>query len=280
MIKTIYTHCNVDLDAASSSWAAKTFIPDAKDACIEFRPADWNGDGVNRDECLLLDLRAGIKGEQDSDGRVHSCFAQIVRQYASASDQEALKHLVDFIDMQDAYGSVVEQLIPDAPRDVKDLFGFTGLNAIFRAIQSQFRNNDLDAVRAMSEIFSGMLKTGRARQRAVEEAKKMTIYDGRVAIVRDSREYGTNGVLFSDYGVRAIVYVDGDNLGIIMRREETIRTDHEVIRAIIADAGEETEWFAHPSGFLYCRGSRKAPANSPSKVDPGVLAQAVLSILP
>lgn len=114
----IFTHFNVDLDAVCSVWAAREFIPGARSAAVEFRPANWDGNGMSEGD-LALDMEAdgrGIKGEKESDGIVHSCFASIVSQYASPADQAALANLVRFVDAQDSRGSAVKFLAPDASR--------------------------------------------------------------------------------------------------------------------------------------------------------------------
>jgi hypothetical protein len=280
VIKTIITHLGVDLDAVSSVWAAKQFIPGARHAIVEFRPADWTPpDDFNTSEHLILDMRAGLKGDQNDEGLVHSCFAGIVRTYASKDDQTALQHLVRFIDTQDMYGSVVHHLFPDLSHTHSQMLNFTGINAVLRCLQSMNPKNDLLVYEKMSEIFSGMLKTGRARIRAIQEAMNARLFkNGAIAIVYNQREYGTNAVLFEN-GVRIIIYVDKNNIGIIRRSDERTRTDHEVFREVVASEHEEAEWFAHPSGFLYCRGSRKAPASTPSKINPVALAVAAVQIL-
>lgn len=157
----------------------------------------------------------------------------------------------------------------------------TGLNAVMRALQAAHPRNDAMVVERMSEILSGMLQAGRARQRAVAEVSEKTeiLSGGKVAIVTNAREFATNGVLFEDHGVRVIVYVDGHNLGVIREGSETLRMDHSEIRAVVETTGELSQWFAHPAGFLFCRGSRKAPAENPSRVNPRSLAEVVARLL-
>ncbi len=277
----IFTHFNVDLDAVCSVWAVREFVPGAKDAEVVFRPANWDGAEMEKDD-IAVDLSAGgrgLKGKQDENGTVHSCFAEIVAQYATPSDQVALEKLVQFVDAQDAHGSAVKFLVPEASHEAQEVLGMTGLNAVLRALQEANPRNDAVVVEKMSEILSGMLKVGRARQRAVAEADRAEVLEGgKVAIVVNSQEFATNGILF-DRGVRVIVYVDRNNLGLIRCNGETLRMDHPELRAIVEDAGEADEWFAHPAGFLFCRGSRKAPAKSPSKVDPRVLAETIAHLL-
>lgn len=276
----IYTHMNVDLDAVCSVWAARRFrvLPHADEAEIVFVPANWPGPVPFGD--LAVDVSAGgagRKGEMESDGVVHSCFEGLVKRHASRDDQEAIRELVAFVDAQDAHGSAVRHLVPGASRASQSVLAFTGINAVLRALQSVHGGDDDAVIDAMFPILDGMLKTGRSRQRARLEAMDAERV-GPVAIVVGAREYGTNAALFEDHGVRAIVYVDGFNLGVVREGAETIRADHEVIRELVAAAGEEKEWFAHSAGFLYCRGSRKSPATTASKVDQRALARAVAHV--
>lgn len=278
----VFTHFVVDLDAVCSVWAAKTFIPGVKDAIVEFRPANFDGKEMGNND-IAVDIDAGgrgMKGEKGEGGIVHSCFALIIAKYASASDQVALANPVQFVDAQDAHGSAVKFLIPEANREAKEIFAMTGLNAVLRAFQAIHPRNDALVVERMSEILSGMLQAGRARGRAVAEAEKAEILSGgKVAIVRDAREFATNGVLFEDHGVRVIVYAEGHNLGLIREGSETLRMDHPDFRSIVEAVGETNDWFAHPAGFLFCRGSRKAPAASPSRINPRDLAEIAVKLL-
>jgi hypothetical protein len=300
----------VDLDAVCSVWAAKQFIDGTQNAAVDFRAANWDGSEMAEGD-LALDIAAGgrgMKGETGEGGIVHSCFASIVEQYASTADQLALANLVSFVDAQDAHGSAVKHLLRPRGDIVYDyergygadpeffaessyvagqpsgegvqVLAMTGLNAVLRAFQSTHPRNDSMVVERMSEVFSGMLKAGRARQRAALEADKVTILEGGlVAICWNNREFATNGILFDERNVRVIVYVDGHNLGIIRRGNETLRMDHPELLAVVEKAGESSEWFAHSAGFLFCRGSRKAPAENPSKVDPRELARVAASVL-
>jgi len=278
----IFTHFVVDLDAVSSVWAAKQFIPGAKDTAVEFRPANWDGKEMAESD-LALDIDVGgrgMKGEKGENGIVHSCIALIVAKYASPADQSALANLVRFVDAQDAHGSAVKFLAPEANRESQETLAMTGLNAVLRALQATHSRNDALVVERMSEILSGMLQAGRARQRATVEADKAEILEGgKVAVVVNSREFATNGVLFEERGVRVIVYADGKNLGIIREGSETLRMDHPEFRAVVEAAGETSEWFAHPEGFLFCRGSRKAPALTSSKTSPRTLAEVAVKLL-
>jgi len=278
----VFTHFSVDLDAVFSVWATRQFVDGAKDATVDFRPANWDGNGMTESD-IAVDIPAGgrgIKGEKGEGGIVHSCFASIVAQYASSADQEALASLVRYVDAQDAHGSAIKVLVPEVSRQVQGVLSMNSLNTVLRAFQSTHQRNDAVVVERMSEILSGILQMGRARQRAVFEAEKAEVLDGgKVAIVVNSREFATNGILFDERGVRVIVYVDGNNLGVIRHGDEPLRMDHPEFRSVVEASGEMNEWFAHSAGFLFCRGSRKAPAESMSKVSPQRLAEVASKLL-
>ena len=279
----LYTHLFVDLDAVCSVRAARQFIPGANHAALEFRPADWDGGGSAIGD-IFLDIEAGgrgIKGEKAEGGVIHSCFALIVARHATPDDQSALAHLVRFVDAQDAHGDAFRFLLPAVEQQALAALAATGFNAVLSAIRNTHARNDALVVERMSEILSGMLQAGRARERAVSGADQAAILEGGTVavVVKDSDDPAINGILFDERGIRVIVYVDGDNLGITRCSGESLRMDHPRIRALVEAAGEADEWYAHPAAFLYCRGSRKAPARTRSKVDPRLLAEAAAGLL-
>jgi hypothetical protein len=282
----VYTHINVDLDAVASVWAAREFIPGAREAELVFVPANWDGEGMD-DGDLALDIRAGdrgIKGEQRPDGTVGSCFAQLVAEHASSDDQEALARLVAWVDAQDAHGQPVEWLAPEASSDVQETLTENSISGTLRDLQETLPNDDAVIVELMGKIFSGRLKRGHARHRAHAEADRAELIGaGRVAIVRDKREKATNAILF-DRGVRVIVYQDGYDIGVVRANGVALKMDHRELLAVIHAAGEEIgdgrgTWFIHSAKFLLAWGTFNAPATSPSAVRPDDLAAAAAQLL-
>lgn len=282
----IFTHLNLDLDAVFSVLAVRMFLPYFDDATVHFVSANWNGDGLKHDD-IAVDIEVGgrgYKGKKDAaTGVVHSCFALLVERYASEDDQQALKALVAYIDAQDAHGNALKHFAPDLTNEAHAALSASGLNAVFRALQNHHRN-DAIVLEVMGQIFYGLLGTFRSRRRAEEEALAAQLVgpEKKVAVVRNSQEYGTNGILFQR-GVQVIVYVDGDNLGLLRNSGLRLRMDDQAFRKVVAEAGEfvgdgEGFWYAHPAGFLFCRGSRKSPALTPSKVDPMRLAETAVRL--
>lgn len=276
----IYTHVNPDLDAVSSIWAVKKFIPGYADHPVSYVNANWNGAGMTEAD-IAVDIEAGgrgTKGEKDADGRPHSCFVFIVNKHAPEEDRTALKSVIEFIDAQDSYGSAIKYLAPELNPKAAEILRVVTIGSIFRALQISYKE-PFDVLEVMSAILDGMLEQGRNQLRAEAEADTAKILQsGKVAILRDGRHQATQFKLF-DSGIRVIVYANGYDLGIFREGQETIRMDHPLIKAVVEKAGETREWYSHPTGFLYCRGSRKAPASTPSKVNPADLAHAAQKAL-
>jgi len=246
-----------------------------QEAQVIFVPANWDGAEMEEGD-LALDIDAGgkgLKGLKDPDGTVHSCFASIIEQYAPERDKMALAHLVRFVDMQDSRGSVVNNLLPDVSRDVRAIFAVTGLGSVLRALQA-IHQKDHVVFNKMAEILDGMLKIAHARQYAQADANRAERLPNGVWLVRNSSEVSTTNILF-ERGAQAVVFVDGHNIGVLRRNGLSVRADHDAVRQVVAEKDELDEWYAHPSGFLFARGTRKSPATTASKVDPRRLAHAV-----
>ena len=266
--------------------AARVFIPGVTDGTpVIFRPANWDGDGMCKED-LALDITAGgqgIKGEQDSDGTIHSCFASVISQYAGKGDQRALRDLVYFVDIRDTYGSVMQRLVPNVSGRALSVLNATGLGGIFCALQTANSYDDSLVVEDMGKILSGMWERGRTRKWAKRQARAKAreaeiLPGGRVALAINLPR-SVNGVLFREHKISAIVFVSKKNVGVLREGSMTFRTDDPEIRAVVDAVGEGKEWFAHPKGFLYCRGSSKAVVESESRVNPRALAEATNRVL-
>ena len=277
-MRRIFLHDNLDIDAVASAWAAERFIPGFKDATFAFRPADYDGHEMDEGD-IAVDMTIGIKGKLDDDGTQHSSFASIIAQYAPLEDQAALHPLVTFIDAQDSYGSAIKHMVPDIDDDALNILSTVTVSSVLRALQNTNQRNDRSVLYKMLMIFDGLFGCGKARQEAEKEADQAELLaDGQVAIVDNSRRYATNSILFNR-GVRAIIYIDDYNLGVVRSSEEAFRADDPRICAVVEAAGEFDEWFAHSAGFLFCRGSGKSRQTSPSQVNPRDLAQALVDVV-
>lgn len=285
---TIWTHVRPDLDAVFSVLFVQMFVvPRGAEYELKFVPANWDGKDWKEGD-FAVDIEAGglgLKGVVDSDGTVHSCFASLVAQYASDFDRKALAPLTRFIDVHDSKGSAVRTLAPGLSDQDRDALDFTGLNAVLSAVKATCGNNegrDHETISKMRMIFTGMLKNARSRQKNEDEIDS----DPRIEWIGNNREVvissrpNSMAKLF-DRGAQVMVYVDGKNIGIARNgngRYAHVPMNHPIIKAVVDRYGE-TDWFEHSSGFLFCRGSFKSPAQTKSAVPPKELAEAVAMVL-
>lgn len=277
-IKRIFTHERVDLDAVCSLWAALRFIPEARNAAIHFRPANWDGAEMNEDD-IAVDMYAcgrGMKGRKEEGGTVHSCFASLISRFASLEDRVALASLVAYVDADDVSGYPIKHLAPYLGRSARHVIEAIDLKAVLRAVnRSTHPRSDMAVVQSMFPILNGLFQDGHSKRRAIEEAKNVKRFaGGLVALKENCNEPGVDQLLFEE-GVWAIVFIEKMNIGILRGPDRSVRMDASEVRKVVEAAGETDEWFAHPAGFLYCRGSRTAKATTPSKVNPLELVNAL-----
>jgi hypothetical protein len=154
----------------------------------------------------------------------------------------------------------------------------THLGVVFRAIQTGCGGDDNATVEAFGRLLDGFCALGEERYLAECEAEMCILVNRCVAIAKDKKSKILNGILF-DRGVKAVIYIDGNNIGIVRRGDITVRMDDPRIREVVTKYDDINEWFAHTAGFLFCRGSRKAPAQNPSSVPVEELASAVAAIV-
>lgn len=283
----IFTHLSVDIDAVASLWFLIRFVlkKPLKEVEIIFKPANWNGSEMTPDD-FALDIGAGGRGIKGGKrgGRTASCFMSLFYKNSSSLSSDLrriLKSLGDFIDVHDSYGVDGWRKIQEDEdyHKKKDRIYFAGLLMVLNGYHVS--NSDMDVCLKFFENLDNYvsLLMGNSREDIEKELVRVD-YVGRVAIV-DNSKIRINNKLF-DQGFKAIVYIDGNSLGVLVK-DHRLRADNQFVRKIVEDAGEligdEDGWFAHPDGRLFCRGSRKSPVSDFSKVSPNALAEATNSYL-
>ena len=78
-MKTIITHLNPDLDAMSSVWLLKRFLPGWDEADVKFIPAGVVKLKIDEEETLVVDTGFGKLDHHQTDK--NTCAAEIVWKY-------------------------------------------------------------------------------------------------------------------------------------------------------------------------------------------------------
>lgn len=298
--RRIFSHVNVDPDAFFSLWSGKKYIPRYQNAIFVFVPAYYDGSGMTEYD-IAVDIDAGgrgIKGDLDENNNRHSCFKKIMETYAPEEDREALRHIIDYVDLQDTFGNAVNYAIPNLTPEQYGIATAGQINMMLRAIQCEFPDKDDQfVVDYMIPYVEGILKMKKSFNMAKKGVIQMVsgnngnevirfellggqvevLEGGQVALVRNMDRNMIHGVRSGLYssGVKIIVDSNDCNLSIGRKNEIRMRVDHPIIRKVVEATGEQDDWFAHESGYLYGRGGSKGPYETPSKVDPYELAKAV-----
>lgn len=281
----IFTHQRTDLDALASCWAARRFIPEARDALVEFVPANWDGQGFGRKpQDLLLDLSAGIKGDM-IDGRRHSCFALLMQRYAPEEAREAMRNITAYIDAADSSGNAYKTLAPQITLEQARLFSHSSLVSVVEALRTADAT-DQQLLDLVCLLFDGFLKRETDALYAKKLARDPNVVRRHVSksgliVCQIMRERKLNAALFEDDPLVAfVIYRSKGGREFGVNRADTM--PHLVIaspevQGLVTVAREE--WFDHPNGFLFCWGTSKAPKDKPSRVHPDELAKALVAYL-
>jgi hypothetical protein len=273
----IYTHKSPDIDAVASVWFLLRFIlkKNLNEVEIIFKPANWDGEEMTRND-YAVDISAGgrgVKGRQKGS-RVGSAFMFLFKKAElSYFERKSLNNLAYFIEEHDSGGINAWRYLKLDEKNKFSFFVFAGLMTILHAYQKT--NSELNTCLKIFEILDNYLEMLVVDKKNFEEANDSVEIFGKVALIRNAKTR-INSNLFNQ-GFKLVVYVDDYNIGVLSRDGDP-RADNPMTRNAVFEAGEvmgEGEnWFAHPSGRLFCRGSRKSPVSTPSKVDPVKLAEA------
>ncbi len=155
-MKTIVTHISPDLDAVTSIWLIKRFLPGWKNADIAFVPAEQTFNGKQPDEDPeIIHVDTG-GGKFDHHGTTsYTSAALLVFQflnenpYIKKKDAIALERIVKYVTEIDNFQEV------NFPEPCADIYDYAPHQLIF-AMRSMYAD-DHKLVEKFSEILEGML---------------------------------------------------------------------------------------------------------------------------
>jgi hypothetical protein len=185
----------------------------------------------------------------------------------------AMNLFAQYIDRRLYTEEGIKQNFPKVPEALRTILVHTSIQALWEGLRWSFNH---DAETRLFPLFDEFLAMGLERSRAEIIAQNCpSLAGGLVRINSGNKERQINGMLFHA-GALVVIFQnrDGTELGALRNKRylpDTVRLDDPLIREVIKSAGESVgsvpgTWFVHPSGFLMARGTRKAPAKSPSRV--------------
>jgi hypothetical protein len=264
MNKTIVTHISPDLDAITSSWLIKRYLPGWDQAEHAFVGAGSTLNGMKPDEdphIIHVDTGMGKFDHHQTDA--YTSATQIVYKYLVQENhiatklQPALERLVDFVNDIDHFAEArfpeptadryefllssiidgMKPIIPDNTKQMEHIF------PLLDAVLQNFRNK----VRAEEDIKQGFIQqTGWGKALVMEtkneEAVKVALKMGYVLVMRKDPERGF---------VRIKTFPD-KKYDLTSIYEQVIKLD------------TKATWFLHASKNMLLNGSSKNPNTIPS----------------
>lgn len=260
---TLYTHLDLTVDAAASVWLWRRLHPE-ENWPLQHVPSTWDGVGIGAGD-VAIDIDAGgrgIRSRRNPDGSVASCFRVILNEHMAQEGphdlEPLLRPIADLMDAQRRDGNLTRLGFP--PR-----YGIFGLSGTFLALKHTCAGPE-ELLEHFSKILDGFVRIAELSDEVGRLAQEVELV-GSVAVILDQNHLGLHRAVFRR-GARFLVFKDGNNLGILREARERAHLGRLIQHQI-----QEPGWFFHPRGHLAARGTRKAPAQTPSRYAPRELAQ-------
>lgn len=265
-MKTIVTHMSVDLDAITSIWLIKRFLPGWKDALLEFVPAGStlnNQPPDNNNEIIHVDTGFG-KFDHHQFNK-YTCAAKLVLEflkdnfYIENKNRAALDRIIDFVNDIDHFQEV---FFVDSDSDRYEFL----LSQIVEAVKLTIKNNK-ETVDLIFPILDAELQLFKNKIRAEEELKKGFIFNspwGKAIAMETKNEESLK--LAQKKGFILAIRKDPEKgflrIKSLPKKEIDLSSLYEKLKKIDKNA----TWFLHASKNMLLNGSAKNPKAIPTKI--------------
>lgn len=266
-MKTIVTHISVDLDAISSVWLIKRYLPGWSDAELKFVPAGTTLDGMSPDanpDIIHVDTGLGQFDHHQIEDR-NLCAAKLVLNYLYKNhhlqdkDYEALERVIKYVILDDNFGDVN---LPDPDSDVYDFSLHRIIDGFKRTLKDDVERCEivfkmLDAclqvfilkIRAEKELTKGYSFTSRY-------GKSLALDSENESVIKLALKKGYEFVLlhYSNDNTYRIKTVPSTKFDLTPLYEEIIKQD------------PKATWFLHISKNMLLNSSLKRQDAVPSSL--------------
>jgi uncharacterized UPF0160 family protein len=273
MTLKIVTHSFSDLDAILSMYLVETFlIPETEKAELFFLPANTPKEDLENFD-FVVDMGKVYdpeKGRFDHHGNfTNESAVSLLKKYLDKMKIKTfLEPLLEYVHHQDLSGNYVREIVGRK----NEVLEFTSLHNILCSLRNA-RKSDLEIYLFFKEIFNALSERKKALSEVEKNISKVVSFPHpSIAIIDGGTGLETVYVWEEFPQVKIVIYRDGNNIGLIRRDGEEI--DLTKLQQYIDEEG----WFFHITGFIAARGTKKAPADSPSKYKPDDLAKIALDL--
>lgn len=292
MAKIIVTHMAPDLDAVTSVWLLKKYLPSWRDAKVQFVPAgqklgglDANEDTViekySGDEVIHVDTGMGALDHHQFQDET-KCAASIVYDYVRTqpdtllrdeSEIKALNHIIDLVIDEDHF----QQVFHDDSASYLREFTLVG---ILDGMKLQEGISDTQILQKGMESLDALILSFQSRVQAEDELK-----DGKVFSTKWGDAIALETVndtvmkLAQIKGYSVAVRLDPASHLLRIKAWPRMRKDKQYenvqekdidltpVYTIVKERDPYASWFLHASKRMLLNGSAKNPQSIPTKLE-------------
>lgn len=266
-MKIIVTHISPDIDAITSCWLIKRFLPGWQNALIKFVPAGSTFENKNPDENAdIIHVDTGMGKFDHHQTNENICASTLVFKYLKKqkfikkNQEEALERIVEQVNIFDHFREV------NFDNPDNDIFEFLISSIIDSGLKSIIKNDD-ELVEYILPILDSLLVVFTKKVNAEKEIKNGFIFNskwGKTLVIASKNEDVLKLALKK--GFKLVARKDPEKGNI---RIKTLPEEKYHLRPLyqkIVETDKKGTWFLHISGNMLLNGSSKNPKFIPSKL--------------
>lgn len=263
-MKTLVTHISPDLDAITSLWLIKRYLPCWESAEHAFVPAGETLEDKDPDQnpdIIHVDTGLGKFDHHQFNERLSATkrvFEYLIKEDCiKKKDLAAIEHIVSFVTEIDNFGEVH---FPD-PTDIKYSFC---LHEFIYPLRGQL-SSDAELVNVIFLVLDSILYTIKNNLKAEEEIKEGVVLKttwGKTLVVEVQNEVTIKYALKMGYDM--VVRRDPEKLTIRIKTQPDPKFDLTRLYEKLILVDPKATWFLHASKNMLLNGSSKNPNSIPS----------------
>lgn len=261
-MKTIVTHIGPDLDAITSVWLIKTFLPNWEEAVIGFVPAGTTLNGMPPDSdpsIIHVDTGFGRFDHHQTNEKI--CAAMLVYEEIKKfhGEDKALERLTNVVNDVDHFAEVFY------PNPTADYWHFQ-LAAIIDGWRLLYQDDPQRIVLLGMQALDSVYKTIQNRIWAEKELKEKGISFESVWGKTLGIETTNDDVihLAQKLGYALVIRKDPKKSYIRIKSLPVKEIDLTPLYTVLKERDTNATWFLHASGHMILNGSTKNPTMKPT----------------
>lgn len=267
-MKTLVTHLSPDVDAVTSIWLIKRFLPGWEKAGVQFVPAGGTLNNAPADSDLsIIHVDTGLGRFDHHQTREDTCAAQKTFEFLKSKGYlkqhyvEALERLVLAVNDTDHFREV---FLPAADADIYNFLFDSLLDGMRIKLQNDHRLVEFGEV-MLDGLFQSFLNKIKA-EKEIERALVMETRWGKTIAFESENEETARLAHKKGFAMTIRKSPKKGHLRIKLSPRVEGKMDLSLLYQRIKEADSSATWFFHRSGNMLLNGSAKNPNVVPTKL--------------